>query len=185
MRPTPSRLRLATADDLSLVVAIDDDASQLYAEVGLPLTMTPAHPFIDAERARWADAARAGRLVLACTESGEPVAFSSLDILDGRPFLDQVSVVRARMRQGFGTMLIERALTWSAAAGELWLTTYDGRVPWNQPMYERFGFVRVDESGLGPDVRARLLSERAVLPAPEGRIVMVCRHRPPSAGMVG
>jgi GNAT superfamily N-acetyltransferase len=116
--------------------------------------------------------------MLACTETGEPVGFASLDVADGRPYLDQLSVRRAWRRQGIGRTLIEHALAWSAGAGELWLTTYDARVPWNQPMYERHGFVRVDETNCGPDLQARLADERAVLPAPEGRVAMVYRHRP-------
>jgi GNAT superfamily N-acetyltransferase len=116
--------------------------------------------------------------MLACTETGEPVGFASLDAADGRPYLDQLSVRRAWRRQGIGKTLIEHALAWSAGAGELWLTTYDARVPWNQPMYERHGFVRVDESNCGPELRAKLTAERAVLPAPEGRVAMLYRHRP-------
>lgn len=95
------------------------------------------------------------------------------------PCLDQLSVRRAWRRQGVGKTLIAHALPWSAAAGELWLTTYDARVPWNQPLHERLGFVRVDELHYGPDLRAKLSAERAALPVPEGRVAMVYRHRPP------
>ncbi|MGE3509500.1 MAG: GNAT family N-acetyltransferase [Vicinamibacterales bacterium] len=172
-----SRLRLATADEIPLIVAIDDDASVSYAEVGLTLDLAPGHPFVAAEQSRWTEAARAQRLLLACTETGEPVGFASLDLADGRPYLDQLSVRRAWRRQGIGRMLIEQAQAWSAAAGELWLTTYDARVPWNQPLYERYGFARVDESSCGAELRAKLAAERAVLPAPEGRVAMVYRHR--------
>lgn len=172
-----ARLRRASVDEVALVVAIDDDACESYAEVGLAMALSEAHPFVAAERARWTEAARAGCLTVACVGTGEPVGFAALGVVDGRPYLDQLSVRRAWMRHGIGQMLIEHAQTWSARAGELWLTTYDARVPWNQPMYERRGFVRVDESCCGSELRAKLHAERAVLPAPDGRIAMVFRSR--------
>ena len=72
-------------------------------------------------------------------------------------------------------MLVERAIRWSAPAGELWLTTYD-RVPWNRPWYERLGFTAVSDESAGPELREVLRAERDALPAIHARLAMVFRH---------
>lgn len=170
-------VRPARASELATAVAIDDDASSPYADAGLSLALPADHPFVLAEAARWAEAAEQGRLLFACAPSGEPVGFVALGFVDGRPHLEQVAVRTAWMRQGIGRMLLERALRWSVRAGEIWLTTYDARVPWNEPWYTREGFVRVADEGCGPELRATLAAERQVLPTAASRIAMVYRHR--------
>jgi len=169
-------LRPARPHEISVAEDIDDDASRIYADAGLPLDLPPPHPFLQAERARWAEAAAAHRLLFACRGDGQPVGFSSVDTLDGHPHLDQISVRPEAMRQGIGRMLLERALRWSTREGQLWLTTYD-HLPWNRPWYERFGFARVPDSEHGPELRRTLAAERAVLPAPEHRVALRHRHR--------
>lgn len=174
--PAPSAwLRPARADELAVAIAIDDSAGGIYADAGLSLDLDPQHPFVQAERLRWSEAAAAQRLLFACRGDGQVVGFSSVDTVDGRPHLDQICVRPETMRQGFGRMLIERALRWSTRERELWLTTYD-HLPWNGPWYQRLGFSSVPESEHGPELQRRLAAERAVLPAPEHRVVLRYRH---------
>lgn len=179
-------LRPGRLDEVALASAIDDDASRPYAEIGLALTLPPDHPFVVAETKRWEHAAEKGLLLFACAPGGEPVGFSALGLVDGRPCLEQVSVRTSWMRQGIGRLLLRRAQHWSVRAGELWLTTYDARVPWNEPWYTREGFVRVPDHACGPELRTTLEAERRALPTSASRIAMVYRHRvessrPPSA----
>ncbi|HVV87684.1 MAG TPA: GNAT family N-acetyltransferase [Kofleriaceae bacterium] len=176
MLPPPFHLRTGAEAELDDAIAIDTDACEAYRAIGLPFDFALEHPFAAAEVARWRASARAGLLTFACLPDGERVGFASLGTLDGRPYLDQLSVRRAYMRRGLGGALVEHAVGWSAAAGELWLTTYDRRVPWNQPWYERRGFVAVADEACGPEVRADLAHQREVLPAPDGRVAMVLRH---------
>ncbi|MFO0584287.1 MAG: GNAT family N-acetyltransferase [Anaeromyxobacter sp.] len=171
----PVTFREATPAELPALVRIDDDAATLFEEAGLRFSGPAIEAFVEAEYERWRRAAEAHRVELAVEATGEPVGFIALGYVDGRPHLDQLSVVRAWMRRGVGRALLARAVAWSERAGELWLTTY-AHLPWNAPMYERAGFMRVEESRCGPELRAILRAERAALPRPEARVAMVRRR---------
>lgn len=177
--PPPFHLRPARAHELSLAQDIDDDACALYATVGLPIEYDPDGPFARGEAARWGQAIEEGRLLFACSPEGVAVGFAAFGLVDGRPFLHQLSVRRAHMQQGIGTALVRRVQRWSLRPGELWLTTYD-HVAWNRPWYERLGFVRQPVAEQGPELRAIFAAERAAIPAPEQRVVMVYRHPHPT-----
>lgn len=168
-------VRPAREGELHLAEAIDDDACLLYADAGLVLDMQRVPEFFEKEAARWAESLRQSRLLFACLGSREPVGFISLGTADERPYLQQVSVLRAWMGRGIGRKLVERAQRWSVRSGELWLTTYD-HLPYNRPFYEKMGFVRVAEGQCGAGLRGILEEERRALPAPEQRIAMVYRH---------
>lgn len=168
-------LRAGGPDDLAELVSIDDDAGRLFASAGLDFAgLTPDHPFVCSERARWLAAARCGKLELALSESGRAIGFMALGSMDGEPYLEQLSVRCSGMRRGIGSMFMERARAWAAErARVLWLTTYS-HIAWNRSFYERFGFQVVPESGWGPELRACVHEQRGALPAPEQRIAMRC-----------
>lgn len=172
-------LRLAVPDELDVLVAIDDDASLLYAMAGLPLGLPPDHPFVLAEGRRWGRAIAEGAAWVAVDGDDQPVGFAVLGQLDGRPYLDQVAVRLAWMRRGLGTALVRRALEQARGAGELWLTTYS-HLPWNGPFYEKLGFSEVPEAICGPEMREVLREQRRLLPSSRFRTAMVHR-RPCSA----
>lgn len=165
------RLRAARADELAQLVAIDDDASTLYSEAGTPLVLAADHPFAQAEASRWAAAIAHGRAQVAVNAAHRPIGFATLALVDGEPYLDQLSVRREAMRRGVGTALLEHAIAWSAER-RLWLTTY-AHLPWNRPFYERHGFVAVADRDCGRELLALLEQQRAVLPDPDQRIAMV------------
>lgn len=175
--PRDVYIRPARVEEVPLAVDIDDDACSLFDEIGLSVEIEETHPFVMQEVARWTEAARLGRLLFACSPEGEPVGFAVLDFVDGRPHLDQLSVQRAWMKRGIGRALVERAKAWSVRPGELWLTTYDERVPWNAPWYSRLGFVTANYAEIPPTLATRLEAEKSVLPAKSGRVAMVFRHR--------
>jgi GNAT superfamily N-acetyltransferase len=168
-------LRLAQPTDFDTIVAIDDDATRLYAQVGLHLDLPEDHPYVQQERARWRRALNLGRIFLAMEPhpGGEaPVGFAALDLVDGAPYLDQLSIRRAAMKRGFGRRLLARAIAWGDANGDaLWLTTY-GHVPWNRPFYEKEGFIVVPEPEWGPGIAADIAEQRLALPCPGHRVVM-------------
>lgn len=171
-------LRLARPEELRELVAIDDAASVLYARAGLELALSADHPFVLAESARWARAIEAGHVHVAVDEDARIVGFMALAIVDGAPYLDQLSVHPRAMRRGIGAALIQEAIRFSASR-PLWLTTY-AHLPWNQPYYERHGFRVAPESRCGPELRAILEEQRASLPLPEKRVAML---RVPSEGL--
>jgi GNAT superfamily N-acetyltransferase len=164
--------RAATPAELETLVAIDDDAALLYARAGLTFDFAPGHPFLVNERAVWLRSLQRGDTILALDEAGAPVGFAALELLDGAPYLEQLSVRLASMRQGLGRKLLAGAVEWARARGkDLWLTTY-GHLPWNRPFYEKEGFVVVPPSAWRPELAARVEGERRYLPAPEHRVVM-------------
>jgi len=164
-------MRPARPDEITVLVAIDDDACTLFDEVGRDVNLPPEHAsFMLAEHARWRETLEAGRIVMAVNANDEPVGFAALSFVDGQPYLQQVSVRRSWMRRGLGRALVDDAIR--RAPGALWLTTY-ADIVWNQPLYERLGFSRVDEASCGPEMRRLLDEERRALPCPEQRVVMV------------
>jgi GNAT superfamily N-acetyltransferase len=167
----PFSLRLARADELPKLVAIDDEASELYAQAGLEIVLTKDHPFVVAESVRWARAIAQSLAHVAVDGQDEPIGFMTLGFVDGEPYLDQLAVRPSAMRRGIGSALLRQAFSWCAPRS-LWLTTYS-HLPWNRRYYERHGFVRVPEAECGPELRAILEEQRAALPDPGERIAMV------------
>ena len=166
-------LRVASEEELPLLVEIDDDACQLYEAFGVGLGHLANGSFAVAERARWRDSLSRGRVFVATGSSGAALGFASCGFIDGQPYLDQLSVRLAAMGQGIGSALIEHSARWAReqSGRELWLTTYD-HVPFNRPMYERRGFVVVPEGAWGIEVAEHVASQREHLPLPEERVAM-------------
>jgi GNAT superfamily N-acetyltransferase len=106
---TSVAFRRARPDELATVAAIDDDAGTLDTEWGLVIDLDPSHPFVVAERARWQAATGAGLLEVAEAPDGTLAGFAARGIVDGEPYLDQLSVRRLWMRRGIGTSLLRRA----------------------------------------------------------------------------
>ncbi len=175
--PSAIQLRPARVEEVPIAVDIDNDACAKFSEIGLSLEIAETHPFSIHEVARWTEAAKRGRLLFACTSTGEPVGFAVFGFVDEKPYLDQLSIRRAWQRRGIGRMLVDRAKAWSVRPGELWLTTYDAIVPWNAPWYERLGFVTALYDDIGLELKGKLDAETAVLPEANHRVAMVFRHR--------
>lgn len=169
-------LRPARSSELSELVRIDDAAGTLYAQVGIVFEFGWDHPFAMAEAAQWSRAIETGLVQVAVDREDNPFGFIALEVLDGDPFIRQLSVHPAAMRRGIGSALVWHAIGWSGTRS-LWLTTYS-HVPWNAPFYaRRFGFVAVPESECGPELKGIQEEERTVLPQPEHRTTMVRRPR--------
>nr|WP_207803139.1 GNAT family N-acetyltransferase [Rhodopseudomonas palustris] len=78
----------------------------------------------------------------------------------------QMAVHRDQQRRGIGRKLIEAAQRFAADHGStaLTLTTFRD-VPWNEPYYQRLGFVTLGEDDLDSRLKAVLDAEaRAGLP---------------------
>lgn len=169
---TPT-LRLARTDEIDELVDIDDDAGALYDEAGIAIELAPDCPFLVSEQARWLRELERQQVFLAVDERERGLGFAALDVLDGEPYLEQLSVRRGAMRRGIGRQLLHRAIAWAAQQDGpfLWLTTY-GHLTWNRPFYQREGFVVVPESDWGRDIAHHVADQRRWLPAPEQRIAM-------------
>jgi GNAT superfamily N-acetyltransferase len=166
-------IRAALPNELSTLLEIDNEACSLFVTFGMNFELSHSHPFVVAETQRWSRAISEGRCVVAVAPSQNVLGFAVLGQMDGLPFLDQVAVRPSAARRGLGRDLVRHAVTRNAAY-PLWLTTYL-HVPWNAPFYERLGFAPVADASCGPELLARLVSEREVLPSPEQRTAMVRR----------
>jgi GNAT superfamily N-acetyltransferase len=166
-------IRPARADELDVLVAIDDDASTLYAEWGLAITLPPTHPFSVAERELWLRALEGSGVYLALDPAQQPIGFAAVALLDDVAYLDQLSVLHIAMRRGVGSRLLQAAISWarSRALPALTLTTYD-HLPFNRPFYERHGFQVLTPAELTTGLVHHLDEQRRYLPRPDQRIAM-------------
>jgi GNAT superfamily N-acetyltransferase len=186
------QIRNASVADFDSLCDIDNDASALFVAAGLDLESADAYEFERAERECWLKCLAAGSGWLAIDPNNQPVGFAAMSLLDGEPYLQQISVRTRFMRRGIGRSLIARITqaALEASHSRLWLTTYT-HLPWNRPFYERFGWVLVPEHGCRPELRAVFDHEQRWLPQPENRVVMCkrlsglrCPH-PPEPGGTG
>jgi GNAT superfamily N-acetyltransferase len=169
----PFTFRLALPSELDVLNDIDGDASTLYAQYGLPIELGQDHVFARAEQARWLRSTELGRAFLAVDRTGIGVGFAALDVVDGEPYLDQLAVRVAAMRQGIGGRLLARSADWARETGasSIWLTTYD-HLPFNRPYYERHGYGVMPEEACSAGVRHHIRDQQRYLPAPTQRVAM-------------
>jgi GNAT superfamily N-acetyltransferase len=170
--PFAIMIRQASPAEIDEFVAIDNDACTLYAQAGLEVDLGPEHPYSRAERAYWTRAATDGGAFLAEQPGVGSVGLLVMDLVDGAPYLEQLSVRTGAMRRGLGRRLLAHAIAW-AGDRPLWLTTY-AHLPYNRPFYESAGFTVVPESQCPPGIVALLEDQRRWLPAPEQRVAL-CR----------
>ena len=172
-RQLESRFRVAAVDELDTLCDIDLDASRLFDPVGLELAPEHRVEFAAAERSRWLQCLQSGTVLVASDRSGVPVGFAALRVLDGEPYLEQLSVRMNAMRRGIGATLLSAAECVAAKTPPrtLWLTTYR-HLPWNAPFYEKAGFAIVPLDECGAEIRLELLFQRRLLPEPDEQVVM-------------
>jgi GNAT superfamily N-acetyltransferase len=130
--------RLARAEDLPLLAAIEDAGDALFAERFGPLDWPAASS--GEERA-----AEPGILLVAVEDDGTVVGFSHVLDLDGHWYLEQIAVDPRHGRQGIGGALLEATHAELARRDgrEVTLTTY-ADVPWNAPFYAHHGYRVLD-----------------------------------------
>jgi GNAT superfamily N-acetyltransferase len=126
----------------------------------------------------FADAARNGRLWIAC--AGEtPVGFALVKMLTADlPHLEEIDVDPSHGRRGLGTALVKAVCAWAAGSGYSMLTFTTFRaVPWNLPFYARLGFVEIPSHRLRAELAAVVAEEATRGLAPETRVVIGYSYR--------
>jgi GNAT superfamily N-acetyltransferase len=156
-------VRPGRARDIDAMQALEIDAGRRFAEIGFQ-SVADDEPFAPDELVAYIDCGRAWVAVISQREptapapdagEGTPIGYAVASVVDDEAHLDQVSVAAAHGGRGVGRALTEAVCAWAMANGFecLTLTTFRD-VPWNGPLYARWGFEALDENHLGPQLAA-------------------------------
>ncbi len=149
-------IRAARAEDSLLVREIEFEAQEQFRTVGLDVVADDEPHSVEV----LSEYAEIGQSWVAVV--GEDlVGYVFVDLVDGEPYVHQISVRPRYQGGGIGRMLMGRAVRWARDTGarSLSLTTFD-HVPWNRPLYEHLGFSVIPDDQLGSGLR-RILDEDA------------------------
>jgi GNAT superfamily N-acetyltransferase len=155
--PGYGSIRAARADELERVQTIENEAGELFAQLG----MVGADDVPPVSLARLEAARRDGRLVVVTDAEDLAIGFALVETVDGEPHLKELDVLPDHGRRGLGRRLVAHVVGRARAAGApgLSLTTYRD-VPWNGPFYLRLGFRELADEALGPELSAVRRRER-------------------------
>ncbi|WP_247826697.1 GNAT family N-acetyltransferase [Arthrobacter antioxidans] len=152
-------VRLAQDDDIESMIIIERAAGAAFRDMDMaavaddePMPADDLRSYLRSSRA-WVDT----------NDLGHVVAYLLLDVLDGVPHIEQVSVHPGHAGQGRGRQLMEAVAEWARLEGfsSLTLTTFT-EVPWNAPYYARLGFEAVPVSQLSPGLKQVREHEAAI-----------------------
>jgi SAM-dependent methyltransferase/GNAT superfamily N-acetyltransferase len=162
-------IRLARADEVALLAALEDAAGELFdaTEFGesLPDGTCPTAVLETAQRE--------GMLWVAQAPNGDIVGFACARWLAGEPHLEELDVHPDHGRRGLGAKLVRAVIEFARArgAGGVTLSTFRD-VPWNAPFYAGLGFHALAAAELTEPLRELVAIEaRKGLPV-EQRVVM-------------
>jgi GNAT superfamily N-acetyltransferase len=156
--PGPSVIiRAARESELPLISALEKSGEKQFRAAGMDRVADAPASEPDAYRPALDD----GRLLVAVDEADTPLGFIRLEILDGEPHVEQVSVHPDHAGRGIGASLLTAAEQLARARGHrrITLTTFRD-VPWNGPYYTRLGWSVVPEADLPPELAAVRRQER-------------------------
>lgn len=164
-----SSIRVGTVDDLAAVVAVETVADERFTELDLDLGVDEDAP---EPSPHLVGAAAEGRLAVAVDE-GRIVGFAWWSPLGEGAHLEQVSVVPDAAGRQLGGRLIDWVATEAQEAGHpaLTLTTF-ADIPWNAPLYRRYGFDDHTEADWRPELADRVAQEAAAGLAVLPRVAM-------------
>ena len=134
-------VRHATADDLGLLEAIENEADALFASVFAIVGWWPAPSYT-------VPSLQSGFILVASDNPGsDPVGFAHVLEVPGSGHLEQLSVRPSAAHRGHGRALVKAVKSESRLRGykRVTLRTF-ADVPWNAPFYSSCGFVE-----RGPD----------------------------------
>ncbi len=143
MNPDGYSIGRARLEELPRLPPIEDAAGLTYASVGLPddLEGLPPAEFVAAQR---------DGLLWVIRDSSD--ALAGFALCWRRPdalHLRELDVHPDHMRRGLGRRLIDhvRRVAASERRGQVTLTTF-AEVPWNAPLYRRYGFTEVSPAAM-------------------------------------
>jgi predicted DCC family thiol-disulfide oxidoreductase YuxK/GNAT superfamily N-acetyltransferase len=164
----------ARPERLPALQTIEREAGRRFAGLGLVDHLLDETLSLDELAAHQA----AGR-VWVLVADGQPIGFAVADVVDGTAHLEELDVLPAFGRQGHGRRLVEHVCRWAEGHGfpALTLSTF-GDVPWNGPLYARWGFRVLGPDEIGPGLLQLRQHERADGIPVEARVFMRRELRP-------
>ena len=146
-------IRAARETELPLISGLEKSGEGLFRAAGMDHVADAPAPEPDAYR----PALENGRLLVAVDERDAAIGFIRLEILDGDPHVEQVSVHPDHAGHGIGASLLAAADQLARARGHrrMTLTTFRD-VPWNGPYYTRLGWSALREADLPPELAAEI-----------------------------
>lgn len=164
-----TRIRAARSDEVEALREIERAAGQRFAEVDMA-AIAASEPMagsaLEAHRI-------AGGLWVAVDERDRPIGFAVTIPLEGAVHVEELAVHPDAQGRGAGGALLDHVAARARADGAVAITLTTFRdVPWNQPYYERRGFLVVPEAGLGPGLAAVRADEASAGLDPALRVCM-------------
>jgi len=160
---------LARPDELAALREVERAAGELFAGWKVAQDTDPEPTDLeDLEKA-----CSEGLLWVARSESGEPVGFAWVELIEGGPHLEEIDVTPELGRRGIGRRLLEAVESWARAAGHrsITLTTFR-EIPWNAPYYARCGYRALEPREWTPALAERVRDEASRGLDPRDRVVM-------------
>lgn len=150
-------IRLATADELQLLPAIELSAASAFVGRDVPSDLFTMVSAADA----WLPQLAAGTLWVAVVD-GTLSAFLAATADAEHLHIDEVDVLRQAQGRGVGRAIMTHAIEWARNHGlsQVTLTTFLD-VPWNAPFYSSLGFETWPEGEAPPQLAAKVDAERA------------------------
>lgn len=170
--PDGYRIRMRVAVDDPALVDVENRASELFRDHGLPDVADASVPDVAVLRVMMA-----GQKVWVAVDATEyPVGFAVAGAIDGYLHLRELSVDPAHGRKGLGAALVETVVA-EAGTGNYAgtsLTTFRD-LPFNAPFYARLGFAVMPLDAAPAALKAQFLSEMPPGIDPGARVLML-RH---------
>lgn len=150
-------LRLARADDVDAMQALEVDAGRRFRDLGMDEIADDDPPAADLLLAHVDNASA----FMVDDVDGTPIGYALASMVDDEGHLDQVSVAERAARRGVGTALIEQVCAWSREQGATTVTLTTFRdVAFNGPYYASLGFLEIADADCGPELLAIRTLER-------------------------
>jgi predicted N-acetyltransferase YhbS len=164
--------RLAELDEIEAVRAIEYEAAQRFATVGMT-GIADAQPMkADFVRRK----IEASEIVVAVNDAARCVAFVMFAPLPTSFYIEELDVLTAWAGRRIGAELIEQVdlLARKAGVQQLVLSTFRD-VPWNAPYYRRLGFSVIETAQLDAKLRA-IRATHVDRGLDESKRVFMCRE---------
>lgn len=165
------QIRLANADELLALPAIERAAGKQFVEFGMDYLDN-----ITVSMETLIESQKSGHVWVITTDVAEAVGFAVISADETRIHLEEIDIEPAHSRQGLGKALIDAICDWGRSAGFMTISLSTFRdIPWNAPYYDRLGFKVVPESEMTEsycDVR----EAEAEIGLPVSQRVIMCKN---------